>query len=180
MSKPTTPSTARLTRREYRPGAASFTDLPFVADERSATRAPRRNFWSVPPTDDYGAACNMGRQYACDFAQFLKNNPVWVDANILGRVVEGMAAHPSGSPMHGYEVGFWSALEALLYRSVVRENHWDVIQQVQDRYDAALDDREADEEEEEGRQEHGCANETRRRRFGAARAVHKQMDSHGV
>lgn len=127
---------ARLIRRDFRPRPASLTVLPFVADVKIAPRRKRRNSWNVPQTDDSAVACATGRQYACDLLQFLKDNPFWVGSNVFGLLVEDMAAHPSGTAMHGYEVGFWSALEVFLYRAMARDNHWDVIQAVQDREDA--------------------------------------------
>lgn len=139
---------ARLIRRDFKPRPASFTDLPFVADVKVAPRKKRRNFWNVPQTDDYGVACDMGRQYACDLLQYLKDNPFWVGSNAIGNFVQDMAAHPCGTAMHGYEVGFWSTLEVLLYRAITRENHWDIVQGVQDRYDAIAKAREAEASEE--------------------------------
>ena len=127
---------ARLIRREFRPRPASFTDLPFVADIKVGPRKKRRSFWAVPQTDDYAAACTSGRQYACELVQFLKQNPMWSGANVIGSLVQDMAAHPGGTAMHGYEVGFWSTLEVLLHRAAALENHWDVAQAMQDRYDA--------------------------------------------
>jgi len=127
---------ARLVRRDYRPRPASFTDLPFVADVKVSRRNKRRSFWNVPQTNDYGEACAMGRQFACDMVQYFKDNPCWSGSNVLGSLVKDMAAYRCGTAMHGYEVGFWSALEVLLCRAASLENHWEVIQGVQDRYDA--------------------------------------------
>lgn len=121
---------AQLSRRQFIPAALPLTALAFV------TSAKGGNYWNVPQTSDYGAACNRGRQYACELMQYLKDNPQWVASNILGSLVSDMAAHKQGTGMDGYAVGFWSALERLLYRAATRENHWDVMQEVQDRYDA--------------------------------------------
>lgn len=126
---------AQLIRRDYRPGPALRTQLPFVADVKVAPRKKRRSYWNVPQTSDRGAACDMGAQYACDLMQYLKDNPFWVGSNFLGQLVEDMAAHPSGA-MHGYEVGFWSAIELLLYHAVTSVDHWEVIQREQDRCEA--------------------------------------------
>lgn len=135
---------AHLIRRDYRPGPAPFTELAFVADVKVAPRKKRRNFWHVPQTDDYGHANDVGRQYAADFLQYIKDNPFWVGSNTIGNFVADMAAHPRGTAMHGYEVGFWAALEVILYRAISRENHWDVLQAVQDRYDTINAAREAE------------------------------------
>lgn len=139
---------AELIRRTYHPRPAPFTDLPFVADVKVAPRKKRRNFWHVPPTDDYGAACTLGRQYACDLVQYLKDNPYWAGSNTIGLLVKDMAAHPQGSAMRGYEVGFFSAIEVLLYQAAARTDHWTALQAVQDRYDAIAQDREVEAAEE--------------------------------
>ncbi|MDR0478302.1 MAG: hypothetical protein LBH31_00555 [Burkholderiaceae bacterium] len=139
---------ANLVRRDFRRGPAPLTVLPFVADVKVAPRKTRRSFWNVPQTDDYGAACNAGLQFAGDLLQYLKDNPFWVGSNIIGRLVQDMAAHPHGTAMHGYEVGFWSALEVILQRAIARENHWDVLQAVQNRYDRIAATRAAEDEEE--------------------------------
>jgi hypothetical protein len=149
-TEPLEANMANLIRRDFRCGPAPLTALPFVADVKTAPRKKRRSFWNVPQTDDYGTACDMGRQYAGDFLQYIKDNPYLAGSNILGQIVQDMAAHPRGTDMHGYEVGFWSAIETLLYRAVTRENHWDVLQQVQDNYDAIAEAREAEEPQLEG------------------------------
>lgn len=119
---------ARLVRRDYRPRPASFTDLPFVADVKVSRSNKSRSFWNVPQTNDYGAACDMGSQFACDMVQYFKDNPCYVGSNALGALVKDMAAYSRGTAMYGYEVGFWSALEVLLYRAASLEDHWEVIQ----------------------------------------------------
>lgn len=129
----------------------NIADLPFVADIRVGPRRTRRNFWHVPLTDDHGAANAMGRQYACDLLQFFKEDPRPVGANIIGLIVKDMAAYPSGTAMRGYEVGFWSALELVLFRASGLEDHWSVIQRSQDRYDAIDKAREVEEVSEGAR-----------------------------
>lgn len=137
-----------IIRRSYLPDAAPFTKLPFIADIRIKGKK-RRCFWSVPKTDDYGHANSVGRQYACDYLQYLKDNPGWAGGNITGDIVRDMVAHPLGSDMNGYAVGFWSTLEEILLHAVVRVDHWAIAQQIQDRYDKILAAR-ASEEMEEG------------------------------
>lgn len=141
---------ARLIRRDFRPAPATLTFLPFIADVKVAPRKKHRNFWHVPVTDDYGVACNVGRQYACDFVQFLKDNPSKVGSNLIGHLVRDMSAFPGGTDMHGYEVGFWSTLERLLYRLVALENHWDLVQAVQDQYEAIAAARQCEAAEDGG------------------------------
>lgn len=127
---------AHLTRRTFRPDCAAITRLPFVADVSIAPRKKRRNFWHVPQTDDYGAACDLGRQYACDLLQYLKDNPGWFGSGLIGWLVEDMAAYPVGCAMHGYQVGFWSALELVLRTSIQANDHWTIVQCEVDRYAA--------------------------------------------
>ena len=125
----------QLLRRDFRPEPASYTELSFVADIKVAPRKKRRSFWNVPQTDDYGHACTLGMQYACEFVQFLKDNPSVSASNVIGKIVSDIAAHPHGTAMDGYAVGFWSAIEKILFRGACLEDHWDMIQSIQDRYD---------------------------------------------
>lgn len=120
-----------LRRRQYPPRPASLTDLPFVAVTLDAAGQERFSLWDVPVTEDYGQACRMGDQFAGDLIQYLKDNPVMAGSNIIGRMVEHMAAHPVGTAMHGYEVGFWCSLEVALGRFAAQHDHWAVIDMVQ-------------------------------------------------
>lgn len=130
------PAVFRLVRSDFSSDSVSLFDLPFVAHEKVAPRKKRASYWSVPHTDDYGAACSMGRQYAGDFVQMLKDNPSFAGTNCIGHFVKEMATIQQGHPMRGYEVGFFSSLEVMLYRAACREDHWQVLQSVQDCYNA--------------------------------------------
>lgn len=124
---------ALIERRSFPPRPASFTDLPFVAD-LGRGRNKRRSFWNVPPTDDYGHANDVGRQYAADFVQYLKQNPFWVGSGTLGTLIEDMAQHPRGEAMHGYAVGFFAFLEQLLYAAANSTDHYAIAERDAQRY----------------------------------------------
>lgn len=143
------PTMARLIRRDFRPGSASLTDLPFVANVKVAPRKKRRNYWNVPQTDDYVGACAVGQQYACDFLQYIKDNASSVGSNIIGLLVKDMEAL-RGTAMKGYEVGFWFTLEMVLYRAVNREDHWRIVQGIRDHFDAKAREIEESEEARKG------------------------------
>lgn len=113
---------AIIERRSFPPRPASFTDLPFVADIKVGPRKTARYFWHVPDSGDYGQANNIGRQFAADYAQYLKDNPFWVGAGFLGRIVADMAKHQDSSA-NGYGVGFCSFIEQLLFLAATQ---WDV------------------------------------------------------
>ena len=118
------------------PKLDSILTLPFVADIKVGPRKKTRCFWNVPKTASYGVACATGAQYARDFVQYLKDDTFWIGSNLIGHFVRDMAAHPTGTKMHGYEVGFWSMLEVLLCRGIVKEIHSDAAQPFQGRADA--------------------------------------------
>jgi len=103
-----------IARRSFPPGYAPLTDLPFIADIGRG-RDKRRSFWNVPPTDDYGHANDVGRQYAADFAQYLKQNPCLVGSWMLSSIIEDMAQHQRVDATYGYGVGFFAFLEKLIY-----------------------------------------------------------------
>lgn len=125
---------ALIERRSFPPRPALITDLPFVADVKIAPRKTRRSFWHVPPTDDYGHACDMGRQYAADFTQYLKQNPSWVGSGQMGRIVQDMHAHECGTATHGYAVGFWAFVEQLLYLATTQHDHYAIAERDAQRY----------------------------------------------
>lgn len=138
---------ALIERRSFSPRPASFTELPFVAD-LGRGRNKRRSFWNVPPTDDYGHANDVGRQYAADFVQYLKQNPFWVGSGTLGTLIEDMAQHPRGEAMHGYAVGFFAFLEQLLYVAANSADHYAIAERDAQRYAAILAARETEAEGE--------------------------------
>ena len=124
-----------IERRSFPPRSASLTDLPFVADVKIGPRKKACCFWHVPPTDDYGHANDVGRQFAADYAQYLKDNPRWVGANNLGWIAADMAKHQD-TPANGYAVGFWSFVERLIYLAVSQHDHYEIAERVAQRYAA--------------------------------------------
>lgn len=105
--------------RQYHDYPAPLTALPFVADIQVTPHQTRRSFWhvphiDVPHVDNYGAACEIGRNYAAHFAQYIKDNPGWVGGNLLGHIASDIDfSDKSGAA--GYWVGFFSHLEHLIH-----------------------------------------------------------------
>lgn len=50
----------------------TFESLPFVYRPSIEINDDKWFDWNVPPTDDYGRACEDGRKYAAYLAQYLK------------------------------------------------------------------------------------------------------------
>ena len=146
LSWSTAMTQALIERRSFPPRPASLTDLPFVADVKVGPRKTARCFWNVPPTADYGHANDVGRQYACDYAQYLKENPFWVGSGQMGRIVQDMHAHECGTATHGYAVGFWAFVEQLLYLATTQHDHYAIAERDAQRYAAikAAREQEAD------------------------------------
>lgn len=103
-----------ISRRSFPPGHAPLTDLPFIADIGRG-RDKRRCHWNVPDTDDYCRANEMGRQFAADFAQYLKQNPCLVGSCVVGDIIRDMAQDRRVDATYGYGVGFFAFLEKLIY-----------------------------------------------------------------
>ncbi len=113
-----------IKRRSFPPRPAFLTDLEFVADVKVGPgKKKARCFWNVPPTDNYGHANHVGRQFAADYAQFLKQNPFWVGAGNLGLIAADMSKHQD-TPADGYAVGFWAFIEQLLYLAIEQHDHY--------------------------------------------------------
>lgn len=106
-------------RQRHYDHPAPLTDLPFVADIQVSPHQTRRSFWHVPHidaphVDNYGVACEIGRNYAAHFAQYMKDNPCWVGGNLLGHIASDIHfSDKSGAA--GYWVGFFSYLEYLIH-----------------------------------------------------------------
>jgi hypothetical protein len=84
-----------------------ITALPFVSIKRGVP-----HYWQVTPTNDYGAACAKGREYAAHLAQYVKDNPAAVG---LFALIVGAIDHTDATPAKGYRVGFlahWARLAA--------------------------------------------------------------------
>jgi hypothetical protein len=130
-----------IERRSFPPSPASLTDLPFVADVKIGPRKTKRSFWHVLPTEDYGHANDVGRQYACDFVQLLKQNPFWVGSGKLGWLIKDMHKH-ADTTENGYAVGFCSFLEQLLYIAATHTDHYALAEKDAQHYAAIKADRE--------------------------------------
>jgi len=89
-----------------------FHELPFILKSRGGL--VKFNNWDVPPTDNYGLACNVGREYAAHFVQYLKDNPSVVGSNLLGRIAADIDFKDK-TAAKGYWVGFFAHLECLIH-----------------------------------------------------------------
>lgn len=111
MNSTATDKKVQIQRRDY--SEKAITSLPFVADKK-VKRHNVRSFWAVEPTDNYGQACVDGYQFACDYLQFLKQNPSSSGMGILGAIVRDMARHDLGTETNGYSVGFMCFMDEML------------------------------------------------------------------
>lgn len=116
MSSITHAHTTRHTRHQSTAPTNPLHALPFV--NRFAPGGV--DFWHVPDCDDYGAACDLGCEYAAHFIAHLKDHPY--DCHVLGWIVEAMDTSDD-SPSKGVRVGFLSYLARFL---VVGARHSDV------------------------------------------------------
>ena len=118
-----------VVRRSYKPrpnGHDPFFDLPFVSYSKRGDYIFDMNAWSVPATEDYGDACRAGREFAANFAQYLKDNSDEAGSNALGLIVRGMDF--SGNPeTNGYWVGFLSYLEELIVLAAKRSDIFNAV-----------------------------------------------------
>jgi hypothetical protein len=132
--------TQTIERRSYAPTETpcSILALPFVADVKTGPRKKERDFWHVPETDDYCHANDVGRQYACDYVQYLKDNPFWVGSGTTGHLVHAMQKHEAGTTMNGYAVGFWAFIEKMIYFAATGTDHYSVAERDAERTAAAL------------------------------------------
>ena len=80
----------------------------------------RHYYWHVPPESGYVAACDAGVQYACDYIQYLKDNPFWVGMGFTSWIFRDMAKIGEDTREKGYAVGFAAVLERAL--CLVAEN----------------------------------------------------------
>lgn len=115
--------------------------LPFVYRPKRGSKELSSN-WAVTPTTDYLHACNMGREYAAHFIQWLRQSDM-ACGNMLGLIVADMAAtvapaRGSEDATHGYAVGFLSYLERLLHHAAGTVDVWRDVEQLAERQAAAL------------------------------------------
>jgi hypothetical protein len=66
---------------------------------------------TLPPTDDYGAACAEGRRLAVEYMHWLADNPDMIGSNGLGHLASCFPAAPG---TNGYAVGFFSHIERFI------------------------------------------------------------------
>ena len=135
----------RLVRTVYSQEDRSLLALPFVVDTKQVGGRRRVDYWSVPPAPSYGDACDVGRQFAAEFVQWLLDNPRWAGTNSIGTFVQHMKAHPPGDARRGYQVGFWCALEKLLLVAATKVDHWAVLQADLDKFRLLREAAEAEE-----------------------------------
>lgn len=113
-----------IEKHRYPPRPAAFTDLPFIVDVKIAPRKTRRSYWHVQPIKDYGEANQVGVQYACDYLQYIKENPALIGSGCLEDIAKDMAKCASDSDTKGYAVGFWSFVEEMLYVAATKYDHY--------------------------------------------------------
>lgn len=110
MATPYPCATAALAAYEHQ--LQSLPALPFLRTSGDGFGMHLR--WHVPPTNDYFEACETGREYAMQFAQLLKENPLLVESNTLGRIAATID-FADKTDASGYWVGFFSHLERLVF-----------------------------------------------------------------
>ena len=100
-------------RRDYKPEVLTtpMSELPFVSRPERKDKKARHSNWNVPAAEDYGVACEIGREYAAHYIQYLKDNPGQMP--ILNCIVSDIDFEDK-SNTKGYWVGFISYLDRLL------------------------------------------------------------------
>lgn len=93
----------------------AFLDLPFVIREGRGKNKTWSN-WSVETTGDFVRDCAHGRIHAGHYMQYLLDNPGAVGAPTLGAIVSHIDF--SDKSVTGYWVGFFSAIESVMFRGV--------------------------------------------------------------
>ncbi|RXZ38149.1 hypothetical protein D9O50_00955 [Oxalobacteraceae bacterium CAVE-383] len=125
-------------RREYKPvdNEFSFLKLPFVSRRKHGSQTSSN--WSVPLIDDYAQACDIGREYAAHFVQYLKDNPDMCGANSLGHIASNIDFKDE-SDAQGYWVGFFSHLERIIFAQAQRMDVFDDIDRINAYYAKGTD-----------------------------------------
>ncbi|MFD1558685.1 hypothetical protein ACFSHT_24110 [Paraburkholderia silviterrae] len=65
-------------------------------------------------TENYGAACQIGKRAADEFAACLRDDRRWVGFGLLGQISHHLT---STDCSHGVAVGFWTRVDELLVRA---------------------------------------------------------------
>ncbi|KMN32381.1 MULTISPECIES: hypothetical protein [unclassified Chromobacterium] len=84
-----------------------LTVLPFV---RRLPQRARIHCWQVPPIQDYGEACEMGREYAAHLLRLLHGCPQHAGNGLLGLIASDID-YADASAAKGFWVGFFDCLE---------------------------------------------------------------------
>lgn len=111
-----------IQRNTFNPEPCKFIQLPFVADLKTSPRLKKRCFWVAPEVQSYAAANVIGEQFAADWIQFLKQNPIWIGAGTTGHIAKDMYC-PTTTAAPGVASGFWALIEQIL---MVGAQHVDV------------------------------------------------------
>ena len=120
-------------RRDYKPEVLTtpMSELPFVNwPGRKGKKAEHSN-WSVPAVDDYVMACNLGREYAAHYIQYLKDNPGCM--SVLGHIAASINFEDRSNTV-GCWVGFFEYLERLLIAQARQMNVFEDVDLIKARY----------------------------------------------
>ena len=82
--------------------------LPFVS-----ISTDNANFWSVPETQSYKKAYATGKEFGLAFVGHCQTHTAPA-GTLLGIIIDGMRKHERGTPMFGYQAGFFAEIEGVL------------------------------------------------------------------
>lgn len=135
---------ARPAPRNYKDGPKPtfLGNLPFV--NLSARAVKDRSFWNVPAVDDYGTACELGRDYGAHFAQYLKDTPYMVGSNVLASVLPAID-FKDPTAAKGFWVGFFPYLEYLIYKGTQGVDVFEHVEKLQSLYQGVVERRATEE-----------------------------------
>lgn len=111
-----------IQRKRFDRGPAPFTALWFIKLGRK-----NRSWFRMPATNDYVQACDVGRQAAADYIQYLKDNPEMAGLLLQQIAIDAGKAGSSGKAEDGsggYVVGFFAYLEQLLVETAAGFDHY--------------------------------------------------------
>lgn len=95
-------------RRSYQPAEPTPIEaLPFVVRE-----ADTWHYWRVHTTGDYGLDCDLGREYAAHYLQWIKDNPGYASENSLAMIARDV--NYKSARNHGFWLAFFYFLEQQL------------------------------------------------------------------
>lgn len=148
MQENTTPNAARASVPAFKSyavanGACSLRHLPFVDYPGGSIRDAGATHWQPAPVagDDaderYVAAMCQGQANGIHLAQYLKDNPMWVNSGITAKILADMGK-PDSAEARGYMVGFCGYLETLIHAATAHEDLASHLAQTQQQHDAAV------------------------------------------